>query len=87
MIDIAPPDPIDCQWSSWSSCSKTCGYGTRTRFIAQESKYGGVDCQGNNMEKCHDQNCPGSNNYSLKTKIKSPNKLNKLNCQSKNWAT
>jgi hypothetical protein len=41
------PEPCEIsQWSEWSSCSKTCGGGTRTktRTITQQPKYNGAVC-------------------------------------------
>lgn len=42
----------DCrwaEWNTWSSCSTTCGVGTRIRIrnIAQQAKPGGISCVGN----------------------------------------
>lgn len=45
----------DCKWSTWtewSKCSAACGMGsrTRTRYIVQQSEYGGRVCSGNASE-------------------------------------
>jgi hypothetical protein len=60
----------DCRWSDWddwSSCSTSCGIGTRarSRTIAQEAKTGGLACVGsfNETGSCaaQDQSGCGSN--------------------------
>ena len=57
--------PVDCIWGSWSTwetCSVTCGGGTkeRRRTIAQAAQYGGTECVGNNREyqSCNTNSCP-----------------------------
>ena len=44
-------------WGAWSSCSRTCNGGTRTR---QRSCQGGTTCSGSNIEEqtCNTQACP-----------------------------
>ena len=42
-------EPQDCrvrEWSEWSPCSKTCGFGVRTRSrdVLAYSKNGGFSC-------------------------------------------
>ena len=55
---------VDCIWGSWStweSCSVTCGGGTeeRRRTIAQAAQYGGTECVGNYREyqSCNTNSC------------------------------
>ena len=58
------PCPRDCSgyWSSWSSCSKTCGGGSQTRnFIVRTSEaYGGVcpDKGKRETRECNTTPCP-----------------------------
>ena len=52
------------QWSSWSSCSETCGVGshTRTRTCTNPvPEGGGADCvgQNNRTKSCNKFACPG----------------------------
>ena len=56
----------DCEWSeysTWHSCSKTCGGGTsaKVRFIARPAVNGGKECTGNATEsrECNVEPCPG----------------------------
>ena len=56
---------VNCEWGSWnsfSSCTKTCGGGTkyRTRSKSVPEKNGGT-CTGRTKdeENCNTQNCPG----------------------------
>ena len=58
---------VNCKWSSWSSftsCSKTCGSGgtqSRTRSKTQVEKYGGSPCSGSvsDSKSCFVKYCPG----------------------------
>ena len=59
--------PVNCEWGnydSWSSCSKTCGRGekSRTRKEAIPASNGGLACEGDatEIEDCNDVVCPGS---------------------------
>ena len=58
--------PVDCVWSSWSdwsSCSKSCDEGikTKTRTKLTEASNGGSDCTGEvvNAIPCNEGECPG----------------------------
>ena len=56
---------MDCTWSnweSWGSCSKTCGYGSKTRSRSKNGPYnGGSECSGSSSEStsCNTERCPG----------------------------
>jgi len=59
--------PVHCQatkWSEWSSCSASCGGGTRTRTrtIIQKAEHGGNQCHGGEAttqtEACNEGCCP-----------------------------
>ena len=57
--------PVNCQWGTWvewSTCSKTCGGGekTRTRQIEVEESHGGEACEGEGTETagCNTDLCP-----------------------------
>ncbi|CAJ1341966.1 unnamed protein product [Effrenium voratum] len=57
--------PVDCAWDDWSkysSCSVTCGLGTksRTRGFRQVAEFGGVPCAGNTTQiiDCSRGDCP-----------------------------
>jgi hypothetical protein len=55
-----PVDCVEAQWSAWSSCSLTCGFGTatRTRSIAAP-QFGGVACGVSFEDKdCNSFLCP-----------------------------
>ena len=47
----------NCKWSEWSSCSKTCGTGQKTRFIETSAKNGGQQCLGANTLQCNLRDC------------------------------
>lgn len=56
---VAPTlPPINCQWSTWSTCSVTCGGGTQTRYHIVEAENGGNPCYGNYSQSCNTQECP-----------------------------
>ena len=51
-------------WGNWSTCSVTCGNGTRYRDRECDNpspSAGGDECDGNATENqtCNDQDCPG----------------------------
>ena len=57
---------VDCTWNAygdWSSCSATCGDGTRThtRTKATSAANGGNQCTGGptETESCNEGSCPG----------------------------
>ena len=59
--------PVDCEWGSygeWSSCSKTCGGGekSRSRLVAKPAFNGGLACEGDTLETkiCNGHLCPGN---------------------------
>ena len=52
------PD-VNCDVTDWSSCSKTCGGGTRRRTIERLSQGNGDSCRNYPLEeKCNEQQCP-----------------------------
>ena len=75
--DISWYFPVDCKWSSlskWSSCSATCGQGTRSKQIKYDpQKHGGAPCdfpagqklqvdgsgKASLREDCNVKKCPG----------------------------
>merc|ERR1712038_1888767 len=57
--------PVDCRWNNWSdwtSCSKTCGQGSknRRREVQTRARNGGSLCQGLSMQtqSCNVRDCP-----------------------------
>ena len=49
------------EWTSWSSCSKTCSGGTRTRerSVLTQKQYGGESCPKlQETHKCNTKECP-----------------------------
>jgi len=62
------PCPIDCQvnaWSGWSSCSKSCNWGTgpgksrRGRAVVTPPEHGGASCPVlDGTQSCNDFPCP-----------------------------
>ena len=61
---------VDCSWNpwqSWSSCTKTCGGGTKQRSrTIKIAVCGGADCTGNDfaLTSCNTHCCAGK--YLLK---------------------
>ena len=58
---------VDCEWGAygeWSSCSKLCGGGekSRSRQVAKPASNGGLACQGNTTETetCNGHSCSGN---------------------------
>ena len=73
--DLNPSGPVDGSWGSWgdwSSCSPSCGVGTKTRRKLCDSPapaHDGADCQGESSQEkqCFEGRCkltrkPGYNN-------------------------
>ena len=70
-------DAVNCiwsQWEEWSTCTKPCGFGSksRNRTILVEASNGGVDCSGPTEMaiSCNEGECKGnamfpSNMYAL----------------------
>ena len=62
---------VDCkwnEWSSWDTCSKTCGNGTQMRSRNSTGPmYGGQNCTGENEENqsCNSFDCPGIVSFSF----------------------
>ena len=55
-------------WGRWSSCSKTCGGGTKIRRrICRDlpTSNGEIGCKGNHYTRsfCNTFNCPGNKSY------------------------
>ena len=57
---------VNCSWgnwNNWSSCSNTCGLGskTRTREVQTRARNQGSQCQGSprDTQSCYDRDCPG----------------------------
>ena len=63
--------PEDCVWGSWStwlSCSKTCGGGTETRSRQKKkAEQNGGNCSGSRSESksCNTQPCAGKQDTSF----------------------
>ena len=50
---------VNCKWSEWTKCSKTCGYGMKTRYTEVHASNGGQECQGPNRQTCYEMfSCP-----------------------------
>ena len=59
---------VDCIWGEygeWSTCSATCGIGTKTRTRPENipASHGGAPCPGSATEtgQCNPGECPGRN--------------------------
>ena len=57
---------VNCEWeefTEWTHCNQTCGGGMQERIREKrmESKYDGLDCEGDAIEEreCNTQECPG----------------------------
>ena len=58
---------VNCSWdefSSWTTCTKTCGGGTqvRQRQVKVPAQFGGEACEGGQAEQrvCNEQGCPST---------------------------
>ena len=49
--------PVNCKWSEWSSCSKTCGSGQATRTVEIPARKGGEQCIGSKTKPCSLGDC------------------------------
>ena len=73
-LNRSPILSVDCRlsgWTSWSSCTKTCGGGTqmRGRSVLRPEQHGGEACPKlQETNECNTKECPGT-----------------LNCQSNTW--
>jgi hypothetical protein len=57
-VSVAPP-PVNGGWSSWGSCSASCGGGTQTRTCTNPAPAnGGAYCSGASTQSCNTQLCP-----------------------------
>ena len=56
---------VNCIWSSWGPCSKTCGPGQRRRTQQQQAQNGGQQCLGADIQNCNERNCPFVSNAGM----------------------
>ena len=59
-----PKPVVDCKYSVWSRCSKTCGVGTQSRTIKVDAQNGGQACNAPLNKKCRLKKCPIDCKYS-----------------------
>ena len=62
MLGFFPEDCVWGPWSTWLSCSKTCGGGTETRLRTKtKAERNGGNCpeSGFDIKTCNTQSCPG----------------------------
>lgn len=58
-VDSVTCAPVNGGWSDFSSCSVSCGGGTRTRSCTNPSPTnGGAECTGSTSQSCNTQACP-----------------------------
>lgn len=53
-------DPVDGVLSAWSTCTQTCGTGTKTRSCTTEAAYGGTACSTDLQQNCNTIACPAA---------------------------
>ena len=59
---FVPEDCVWGPWKTWSSCSKTCGGGTKTRSRTKtKAEPNGGNCSGSgrDIKTCNTQSCAG----------------------------
>ena len=68
MLGFFPEDCVWGPWSTWLSCSKTCGGGIETRSrIKTKAEQNGGNCSGSRSDSkpCNTQPCAGKQDTSL----------------------
>ena len=59
--DFCPVDCKETEWSGWTVCTKSCGWGmqTKTRAVAESAQHGGKPCGLLvDVMPCHASHCP-----------------------------
>ena len=73
--------------STWSSCSKTCGSGTKRRSIQIQAKYGGLQCSSQLSKSCHLRSCPGQSIFFINFKGVDYFYFYSVNCVLSQWSS